>query len=84
MVCLIRQLAGFGERPHRDDRISGDADGCALRHNQKAGARLAGSQVIAKVIQHGPTIMRHQYAALGRCTVEQFRIAKTVEPGLLG
>jgi len=83
MVSLVCKLAGLGQRPKGDNSFGGNADGSALRHNQKAGTRFPCSQVIAKVIEHGPAIMRHKDAALGRCTLQQFSIAEAVQSGLL-
>ena len=84
IVGLIRQFTGLAECPHRDDSLGCRAYGCALRHNQKAGAGLAARQVIAEVMEHGPAIMGHKHAAYSRCMIEQFGIAKAVQTSLSG
>ena len=82
MMGLVTQFHGIGYRPEEDDRFDDEPDRCTLGNDQQAWTGLDSRQVIAKVTEHGPAIMRHQNSVVLRRPLQEFRIADAVESGL--
>ena len=67
---LVAQLKWIGERPYIHDGVGHESDGRSLGDDKNAGIGFPGGQMCAEMLQHGPPVMRHQYAILTGCTVK--------------
>ena len=74
MTNLILPLRRIGSGPHHNQGFDNRAKRRESRYQKDAGARFAFLEAISKMIQHRPTVMSDQYAALAGCNLKDIGI----------